>query len=387
MLWGTSIQSLSSSTIFAVLALLAGVLTLWQWWAARCFPLHQRVAPSSFAPPVTVLKPLKGSDEATEECLRSWFALRYPAAVQLLFAVDSADDPACSVVRKLQNAFPASDAQLLVCHSSQGLNSKVSKLIQLLPLARHDVLVISDADVLAPPDLLSQALAPLGSAGVALVNCFYRLATPRTLAMQYEAVAINADFWSQVLQARTLKPMDFALGAVMMLRRSHLTEIGGFEALLNCLADDYQLGHRLAERGHRVELSPVVVDCCSAAMGWGAVWKHQLRWARTIRVCQPLPYFFSVLSNGTFWPALWALVHPRPFVLAVASGCILLRVLAGIDMQRKLTGSLAHLPYAWLIPVKDLLQIALWALAFTGSRVEWRGERMDLRQDGTLERA
>ena len=140
---------------------------------------------------------------------------------------------------------------------------------------------------------------------VGLVNCFYRLANPSTTAMRWEAVAINADFWSQVLQSQTLKPLDFALGAAMLVRRNALAEIGGFQSLADCLADDYQLGHRIAKNGHRIALCPVVAECWDAPMNWRDVWKHQLRWARTIRVCQPLPYFFSILSNATLWPLLW----------------------------------------------------------------------------------
>src|SRR5437667_10290840 len=137
-------------------------------------------------------------------------------------------------------------------------------------LAKHDVFVISDADVLVPPDFLTNLVAPLQTAGetLGLINCFYRLANPTTLAMQWEAVAINADFWSQVLQAQSLKPIDFALGAVMVTGRKQLQEIGGFAALVDCLADDYQLGNRLARRGYGIVISPVVVECWSAPMGW-----------------------------------------------------------------------------------------------------------------------
>ena len=222
---------------------------------------------------------------------------------------------------------------------------------------------------------------------VGLVNCFYRLAHPTNAAMNCEAVAINADFWSQVLQARSLKPLDFALGAVMILRLKQLNELGGFEALIDCLADDYQLGNRIARLGYHLELSPIVVDCCSGSMGWKAVWKHQLRWARTIRVCQPVPYFFSILSNATLWPLLWLLVHPSRPVLLFASACLSFRMLAALDLQRKLTLSFAHTPWTWLVPIKDVLQTLLWILAFLGNRVEWRGERMYLRRDGTLLRA
>jgi ceramide glucosyltransferase len=221
---------------------------------------------------------------------------------------------------------------------------------------------------------------------VGLVNSFYRLANPQTLAMQWEAIAVNADFWSQVLQARSLKPLDFALGAVMIVRRSELNRIGGFTSLAQCLADDYQLGNRIASLGRRIELCPVVVECWNPPMYWRQVWNHQLRWARTVRVCQPVPYFFSILSNASLWPILWLAVgvvsgHVRA---APIVACCALRTLLAADLQRRLTGTLAHLRYAWLAPLKDLLQAALWVCAFAGNRIEWRGRQFTLRRDGTL---
>ena len=222
--------------------------------------------------------------------------------------------------------FPGSDAQLVVCGPLLGTNAKVSQLMEVECLAKHDLLIISDADVRVPPDLLANIIAPLQQPKVGLVNCFYRLANPTTLAMQWEAIAVNADFWSQVLQSQSLKPIDFALGAVMALPRKQLAEIGGFKALVDCLADDYQLGNRIARRGYRIALSPVVVECWSAPMDWLAVWKHQLRWARTIRVCQPVPYFFSILSNATLWPLLWLLAEPAAAVGAFACFCWLTRI-------------------------------------------------------------
>jgi ceramide glucosyltransferase len=244
-------------------------------------------------------------------------------------------------------------------------------------------------------------------AAIGLVNCFYRLANPTTLAMQWEAIAINADFWSQVLQAASLEPLDFALGAVMLTHRKLLEEIGGFSALADCLADDYQLGHRIAKKGHRIALCPVVVECWDEPMNWSDVWKHQLRWARTIRVCQPLPYFFSILSNATLWPLLWLLSElPNLWATTVQSAdygffqtsgiaiglpcglimtiaILLIRIVLAQNLQRRLTGS-ANANFFWLVPVKDLLQLAIWFGAFAGSTVEWRGRRMKLRRDGTL---
>jgi len=389
--------------IFGLLAVLSFALLLWQWLVARRFPLHQRLVAHSFPPAVTLLKPLKGCEPSTEDCLRSWFVQEYTGRVQLLFAVDSEDDPAGTVVRKLQHEFPASDSQLIVCGPPRGANAKVSKLVELHRLAKHDLFVISDADVRVPLDFLANVVEPLREAkttdseqtpgarsngsvqsSCGLVNCFYCMANPTTLAMQWEAIAINADFWSQVLQSQSIKPLDFALGAVMATRRQQLTEIGGFAALVDCLADDYQLGHRIAQRGYSIALSAVVVECWSTPMNWPEVWKHQLRWARTIRVCQPVAYFFSILSNVTLWPLIWLVIHPSPLVMVVCLACWLARIWAAIDLQQRLSRSREHFVFCWLALIKDLLQVAIWMLAFIGNHIEWRGQRMRLRRDGTL---
>jgi ceramide glucosyltransferase len=403
--------------IFGFLALLSLALTLWQWLVARRFPLHQRVPapplpsdlrssrgeegltaasqPSSLdpQPPVTLLKPLKGCEPATEDCLRSWFAQQYSGSVQILFGVAAADDPVCGIVRKLLREFPDTDAQLVIGAPLPGANAKVAKLAELEGLAKHELLVISDADVRVPADFLANIVVPLCSVSLSLgegfgertprpfdalcglepkgqngpltpalspsegergnrrqfsgeprfmgracglVCCFYRLANPTTLAMQWEAIAVNADFWSQVLQARSLKPLDFALGAVMATRRQQLQEIGGFAGLVDCLADDYQLGNRIAGCGYGIALSPVVVECWSAPMGWADVWKHQLRWARTIRVCQPMPYFFSILSNATLWPVVWFMVKPGAAIAVCAIVCLLVRILTALNLQGRL---------------------------------------------------
>jgi ceramide glucosyltransferase len=383
------------NAILGGLALLSLALLLWQWVAAVRFPLHQRVADKSFAPAVTLLKSLKGADDASEECLRSWFAQDYAGEVQILFAVSSADDPVRSIVQKLTSEFPNRDVQLLVVPQLIGANAKVSKLAELEKLAKHEILAISDADVRVPLDFLANAVAPLRANEVGLVNCFYRLANPSTLAMQWEAIAINADFWSQVLQSQTLKPLDFALGAVMLTRRKHLEEIGGFKSLADCLADDYQLGNRIARKGHRIVLCPVVVECWDPPMNWRAVWKHQLRWARTIRVCQPVPYFFSILSNAGFWAVLALFVTDRHFAtitgfnhrsFAEVAGVVglIVRLVAAYDLQRRLTPSTNSAYYFWMVPVKDILQFAIWLCAFAGSSLEWRGQVYRLRPDGTL---
>ncbi len=373
---------------FGILAALSCALALWQWLAARKFPLHQKIADKNFAPAVTILKPLKGCDGTTRDSLASWLKQNYPGKTQILFGVADPKDPVCAIVRALLAENPDCDAQLVVCGKLEGANAKVAKLAQLEQLVQHDLIIVCDADVRVPPDFLASFVAPLRDEKTALVNCFYRLANPTTTAMRWEAVAINADFWSQVLQSQMLKPLDFALGAAILVRRRALAEIGGFKSLADCLADDYQLGNRVAKNHHRIALCPVVVECWDAPMNWAQVWKHQLRWARTIRVCQPMPYFFSILSNASVWPLLWVLVS----VVSAKTFCapltaltfLLVRILQAQSLQRRLTPERKLIAPAWLVPLKDWLGAAVWLGAFAGNTVEWRGRKMRLHRDGTL---
>jgi len=308
--------------------------------------------------------------------------------MEILLGVAEAGDPVCEIVRRLIADNPGCHARLVICEDLAGANAKVAKLAQLEKLAAHDLILTSDADVRVPPDFLASFVAPLRDEKTALVNCFYRLADPTTTAMQWEAVAVNADFWSQVLQSQTLKPLDFALGAAILLRRKALDGIGGFTALADCLADDYQLGRRIARNGHRIALCPVVVECWDTPQNWTQVWKHQLRWARTIRVCQPVPYFLSILSNASLWPALWlaAAVLGGNFLCAplTAGFFLLLRMMLAQNLQRRFTPGGTLVSPFWLAPVKDFFQLAIWLDSFLGNTVEWRGRKMKVRRDGLL---
>ncbi len=368
--------------ILALFTVVSLVLTLWQWLVASTFPINERTE-TTFSPPVSVLKPLKGCDLRTAECLRSWFEQDYPEAVQLLFGVDSPQDPTCHLVRELIASYPKVDAKLIVCPESYGSNAKVSTLVQLQRLARHEVIIISDADVFAPRDLVQQVVQPLADAWVGLVNCFYRLTNTSNFGMRWEAFAINADFWSQVLQARSLQPVDFAMGAVMAQRKKQIEAIGGFEALADYLADDYQIGNRIARSGGRIVISPVVVECRSATVPWKDAWTHQKRWARTIRVSQPIPYFLSKLSNATFWPLVWVVCDPGPRSYGFGALCLVVRMCSAFYCERKLTGR-ARPSSLWMAPVKDLLQIAIWLMAFTGNRITWRGRDFRVQPNGKL---
>jgi ceramide glucosyltransferase len=334
---------------------------------------------------LTLLKPLKGCDPSTRECLRSWFGQKYPGPVQILFGAASAEDPVRAVVAELLAEFPEADAQWVLCGETLGANAKVSTLRQLEPRVRHQVVMISDADVKVTPDFAAQVVARLEETKAGLVNCFYRLANGGTPAMEWEAVAVNADFWTQVLQARSLKPVDFALGAVMALPLADLQAAGGFAALADYLADDYQLGQRVSNTGKTIEFATVVAECQDAPMNWRQVWAHQARWARTIRACQPGPFFASVLNNATVWPLLWWAAGGGRAGWAFL-GCACFRIGTALHQQSRLTQARPKWAWWWMAPVKDLLDAAVWAGAFLGNTVVWRGEKYRVLAGGKLQR-
>jgi ceramide glucosyltransferase len=371
--------------VSAILAGLAGVsfaMGVWQWVAGRRFPIWERHGDKGFSPAISVLKPLKGCDAETRSCLESWFAQKYSGEVELLFGVASADDPVCEVVRGLMAKFPERKAELVIAHPVQGANAKVSTLCYLGKKARHEVLVVSDADVFVRGDFFPELVSGLRSESVGIVNCFYIQAGAETLPKRMEAVAGNADFWTHVLQAVTLKPMDFALGAVMAMRRRDLEAIGGFEPLLDYLADDYELGKRVASAGKELKICSVPVECRSEAYGWKEAWEHQVRWGRTIRVCRPVAYFFSILGNSTLWPLL-ALLCSGTTGRIVFSGLLGARMLVAVSNYARLTG---ERPW-WIAPVallQDIGQVCVWIVSFLGNRIVWRGERFRVHRSGKL---
>lgn len=367
------------------LALLSLLLLFWQWWVARRFLRYQHIEQSGFAPRVTVLKPLKGSDEHTEDCLRSWLAQDYGAPLQFLFCVGQEDDSVQKLVKSLIAEFPGVNGRVLLCTEWPGANAKVCKLRRMMSDTLHEVLIISDADTHVPPNFVGQAVQGLSDERVGIVSCLYSVDGPNNAAMWWEAIGVNADFWAQVLQSNSLHRMDFALGAVMITRRSVVESIGGFDDLCAHLADDYELGRRIFSAGAEVKLSPLVVECRDGEFGWRHAWAHQLRWARTIRFCQPLPYFFSILNNTTLWLGLWcfAPVPPEPCIIQAG---LLIRLLIAANLQRELTGNSRHTPWLWLVWLRDLLTVVTWALAFLGNRIIWRGEEFRVHRGGLLER-
>lgn len=403
----------------------SGCILLWQWMLGRGtrFVEVGRGLACTGSARITVLKPLKGVDPHTEESLRSWLDQDYPPdRVQILCGVADGADPVVALVNRLRAEYPGRDLRLVVCAPGQAANPKVSVLVGLEPMAAGELLVVSDADVWAPPHLLRVLCQTMQGADVGMAWCPYVIVGGRGFGVALERVGANADFWAQALMARALGRTGFALGAVMCVSRGALAAIGGFRSIGGYLADDYHLGRSVHARGFRVEVAPVVVACRMAEGGLARVWAHQLRWARTIRSVQPVSYAISILGNLTWWVVLWVLAARTWPVVCAGAGLILLRMLVARALARRVVSQVPEFwrgamctkersscgparasgcaaeraragaggPEAhdwWLAPLRDIFGVVLWLGAFVGNTVEWHGQKYRITTGGRLESA
>lgn len=353
-------------------------------WSARQF-FRPRPAPAvPFQPPVTVLKPLKGVDVELYENLLTFCRQRYPE-FQLICGVADAADPAIEVVRRLQAEFPQLAIELVVDGRIYGTNYKVSNLHNMYQHARHGVIVLADSDIRVGPDYLTRVVEPLRDARVGVSTCLYRAVSTGGLPTLVESLFVNTDFANLVMLARKVEKASYAFGATIAMRREVLEEIGGFLPIANLLADDYEIGYRVFQRGYVNELSTEVVDTVLSVGSWRRLYDHQVRWARTYRVNRPGGYFGSLLTHGTFWAVLHLVVNGFSAAALAVSGAVLgLRYLAAGRM------AWTHLKtdLTWgeflLVAPKDLFVTAVWFAAFGGNRVVWSGHRFEVQRSGEM---
>lgn len=325
------------------------------------------------------MKPLYGDEALLEAALASNCAQDYPD-LQIVFGVKSPDDPALAVVERLRMRFPERDIAVVVNPAEHGDNRKIGNLINMLPVAKHDLLIIADSDVHVAPDYLDTVVASLAKPGVGLVTTLYAgLPSGSTLAGRLGATAITHGFLPGALLARDLGRQD-CLGATMALRRATLQSIGGLEALVDHLGDDQLLGRLVQRLGLRVHLAGTVTATTVPETDLPALLRHELRWARTILSFVPVEFAASALQ----YPIAWALAA---VVLSGAAGWTFLAFLAawfgralvarGLDARLGLAQfGLASPAPIWLLPLRDLLSIAVLVASYAGDRVEWRGNTL-----------
>jgi len=375
------------AAVCAVLAVAGAVYFVLAIWAAKRWQ-RERSQPTraTFTPPVSILRSLKGLDPHMYEAFRSHCVLDYHD-YEVLYGVSDLDEPALKLVRKLQEEFPQQQLGVVHCPEVLGLNGKVSNLAQMLPQAKYEHIVINDSDIVVPRDYLRSVMAPLAEPSVGMVSALYRGNAGSTLGSRLEALGLSAGFMGGVLVARALQGIRFALGGTIGTTKTVLAAIGGLEPLADYLSDDYELGARTAAAGYRIELADTIVETAIPDYPFPEFWTHQTRWARTVKACRPAQYFGLMVTFALIWAALAVLAAPHAWwtwlifgVTAVARFASAIMVGRGVMSDPQVTRDL------WLIPLHDLIALAIWIVSYAGRDVEWRGRRFKVR-GGKLERA
>ena len=360
------------------------------WWAIPAFAAAAYYLLALFAawrwkphpaggptPPISLLKPMYGRDPDLYDALRSHALQDYPE-FEILFGVRNPNDPAMQDIQRLQREFPSVPIRVVVVEGDAP-NAKALSVARLAEHARYPILVINDDDILVEPGYFRAVAAPFQDPRTGVVTCLFR-GRAGSWATRAEAMGIATEFAPSAMVARLLGVIEFALGATMAVRADILLEIGGFEPIADYLADDYQLGLRVTQKGYQVAFAAATVETGLGSGNWSEVWQHQLRWARTVRISRPSGYYGYIVTNATFWALVaFAAAQWWPGTLA-----LLLRILAGWVVGGRMLKDREVRRWFWLLPLRDLFALAIWTGACFGSTVYWRGRKLHLAPGGRL---
>ncbi len=369
--------------ILLMLTVASWIYWLVALWLVYAFFRSKEELDTSFNPPVSILKPVKGLDAEAYENFASFCKQNYPC-FELLFGVVSPDDPVIPVIEGLCEDFPEIDIRLVIGPVS-GTNRKAALLHKLANRARFDVLVVSDSDMRVTPDYLHRVVAPLADPQTGLVTCPYRGENPTTFTARLEALYMGVSFLPSVLVARKFLNMRFAMGATNVLRRKDLARLGGFAAISDYLADDYQLGVKISQLGLRVHLSDYVITSILGVTTFQEQWHREVRWAHCNRISRPMEYPGLLLSYST----------PLAVILLAVSWFSSLGWLAlGISLSLRwvvawltagFTGDYVSRRWLFWLPIRDMFTALVWCAGVIGRHIVWRGETFLLHGDGRLE--
>lgn len=367
---------LTTELRWLVLALACGplvyyVLSLACAWDFFSKPSEPEAGPP-YTPAISVLKPVRGLDRDAYENFASFCRQDYPE-YEVLFAASDADDPAIPVIERVIRDHPGRQLRVLVGAPRLGMNSKVNKLSRMVQEARYDLLAISDSDVRVEPDYLRQVAAPFRDSQVGAVTALFRADVKGGVLSQLDALGAAEDF-SGTLIARRFEGMTFTLGSTMATTRARLAEIGGFEALANHHADDFELGRRIAAHGHRIELLREPVWMVFPQRSLGEFLRHELRWMIGMRNIRPLGHLGMIFAHGLPWALAAAAAAPSRWLAALSLVAYLALRLAmswTIGVWG-LKDPVARRSF-WLIPLRDALTFLVWLASFASNRIQWRG--------------
>jgi ceramide glucosyltransferase len=334
---------------------------------------------SDFTPPISILKPIYGLDRETYENYASFCAQDYPD-YEILFCVSDDQDPAIPMIQQLARDFPQRRIHLLIGSELLGVSDKVNKLCRMAREAQHEILAVSDSDVRVEPEYLRAIAAPFRDPAVGAVTCLYRGLTDGSLAANLEAIGNSTDFAAGVLVAWLFAPVNFTLGATMATTKKCLAEIGGFESLVDHFSDDYELGNRIAARGHRVELITFPVSIVYPHQTLADAFRHQLRWNVSIRFSRPAGHLGLIFTQALPLGLLAAIFAPSAaWAISLLLGYLLLRGISawvvGVYGMRD-AGVRRHLE---LLPLRDAFAFIVWVASFFPQRIHWRGREFYVR--------
>ena len=347
---------------------------LWTCFAAIAFSRRakQQASPTpTFEPPVSILKPVHGVDFASYENYASFCNQDYPE-YEILFAVNDESDPAIAVVQRLIADYPQRHISLFIGAEHLGANKKVNNLARLTCEAKHEILALSDGDVRVGPKYLRNVVAPLRDSNVGAVTSFYRGIAQKNFYAELEAVGVSSAFFAGVLMAVWTEGVKFALGASIATTKTWMRKIGGFEAIAAFLADDYEIGHRIAQSGGRVVLSHETVSTMYPAQTLRGFWQHQLRWARTVRLCRPASYAALLFTQGLPWVIVAAVMAPTSSIAtAFLLVYLILRLITAWLVGVSVVGDEVLRRRLWLVPLWDAIHFAVWTASFASNHVVW----------------
>ena len=344
-------------------------------FSARTFLRSRKSDIQVFAPGVSILKPLCGVDPEMYESFRSHCQLDYPE-YEIIFGVNHSDDPAVEAVQRLMAEFPHQKIQLVVCPQALGNNRKVSNLAQMLSLALYDHILINDSDIHVNPDYLRRVMSPFVRPEVGMVTCPYRGIAANTLGSRLESIGISTEFIAGVLVARQIEHgIHFALGSTLAASRKALDAIGGLEPLVDYLADDFELGFRIANAGYEIVLADVVVETHLPAYNLRQFFDHQLRWARSTRDSRRMGYLGLMLTFGLPWAMIAVpLAYGAWWSWAVLGLAAILRAAVAVQVGSGVVQDRAVIKNLWLLPLRDMVAFAVWFASYADHTVQWRGE-------------
>ena len=367
---------LTTGLQWLVLAMACGPLVYYVLSIACAWEFFSQTAPPEtgppYAPPISVLKPVRGLDREAYENFASFCRQDYPE-YEVLFSASEADDPALAVIERVIRDHPDRQLRVVVGAPHLGMNSKVNQLCRLVQEARYDLLAISDSDVRVKPDYLRQVAVPFGDPQVGAVTALFRANVKGGILSDLDALGAAEDF-AGTLIARRFEGMRFTLGTTMATTRSRLAEIGGFEALVDYHADDFELGQRIAAHGYRVELLRQPAWMVFPRRSLGEFLRHELRWMIGMRNIRPLGHLGMIFTHGLPWALAAAVAAPSHSLAAlfVAAYLALRLGMAWTIGVWGLKDPVARRGF-WLLPLRDALTFLMWLASFASNRIQWRG--------------